>query len=124
MILLQPLVLKNIYLLIFEEFIFSKNVNIHLFLATISVASPLLTLEPQNLFNTGMASLWSYYNLSFLRIFYLGTISIALPLLTLEPQNVFHIGMGSLGITATCSFERYIPLFIFKEFLGWRHRPF
>ena len=53
MVLLQPYVLKNISLLI------SRN----LFLATFSVASPLLTLEPQNLFNRGMAYLCSYYNL-------------------------------------------------------------
>ena len=63
MVLLQPLVLKNISLHIFKEFLFSKNVNIHFFKTTISVASPLLTLEPQNLFNRGMASLRSYYNL-------------------------------------------------------------
>ena len=30
---------------------------------SISISSPLLMLEPQNLFHRGMASLWSYYNL-------------------------------------------------------------
>ena len=62
MVLLQPYVLKNISLLISKKFIFSK-MSTYIFLATFSVASPLLTLEPQNLFNRGMAYLCSYYNL-------------------------------------------------------------
>ena len=90
MVLLQPLVLKNISPLIFKELLFGN----------ISIASPLFNLELQNMFHIGSTYICSYYNLNFweiyvflfFRIFYLATISIASPFFTLE----LHKGRASI----------------------------
>ena len=116
MVLLQPFLLKKISPY-FLGIVFGNNFN------SVAIVE---SIEPRTLFHIGMASLWSYYNLNFgriylllfLRIFYLATISIASPLFYLKLQNLFHIGMASLWPYYLFYWKLYLLLFLSNFYLA------